>query len=200
MNFLSKHIPFETLADLAEGRTPAALPADARSHLTSCESCSNELARLEQTVQLMRADESEPAPPDALAYVLNLFRQRAAAPEPSRLRRVLAALSFDSAQLAPAFGVRSGGTAARQLLYNAGENDLDVRVAPAGEGSWVVTGQLLGPCAEGRVELSGAGLTAAAALDEHCEFALPAVAEGTYTLRVSLPEAELEVTELELRA
>ncbi|HEV2765189.1 MAG TPA: hypothetical protein VGV38_19555 [Pyrinomonadaceae bacterium] len=202
MNFLSKHLPFETLADVAEGRAPAALPPDAQAHLTSCESCSGQLARLAQTVQLMRSDDSEAAPRGAVAYALGLFRQRVAATaEPSRLRRVLAALSFDSAGLTPAFGVRAGQpAAARQLLYSAGESDLDLRVAPAGEGTWNVSGQLLGACSAGRVELEGASGRVEAALNEQCEFTLPPVAEGTYTLRLRIEDAEVEVPELELRA
>jgi len=202
MNFLSKHLPFETLADMAEGRAPAPASADARAHLASCESCSGQLARLSQTVRLMRADDSEAAPRGALHFALNLFRQRAAATaEPSRLRRVLAALSFDSAGLTPAFGVCAGQpAAARQLLYSAGASDLDLRVAPAGEGAWSVSGQLLGGSCAGRVELEGADSSVEAALNEQCEFTLPPVPEGTYTLRLLLDDAEVEVPELELRA
>lgn len=200
MNFLSQHIPFETLADLAEGRAQAA--GREAEHLSSCQNCSSQLTSLAETVRLMRADDAEAAPQSAVAYAINLFRQRAArtVPEPSRLRRVLAALSFDSAGLTPAFGLRSGATAARQLLYSAGENDLDVRVAATPEGAFVLSGQLLGPCGAGRVELVGADDSAEAPLDERCEFVLPPVAAGTYTLRVSLAGAALEVPELELRA
>ena len=201
MNILPKHPPFETLADLAEGRAPAALTADARSHLDSCESCSAQFARLSQTIQLMRADDAEAPPRGAAAYALGLFRRRAAASEPSRLRRVLAALSFDSAALTPAFGVRAGQpAAARQLLYSAGENDLDLRVAPAAEAGWAVSGQVLGPARAGRVELEGAALSVEAALNEQSEFSLPPVPEGTYTLRVRFEDAEVEVPQLELRA
>jgi hypothetical protein len=150
----------------------------------------------------MRSDASEAAPRDVVASLVGLFRERAASREPSTLRRLLASLSFDSAQLSPAYGVRSGAAAAaaRQLLYSAGDSDLDVRVAQAGDG-WVVSGQWLGECdGGGEIELQGAEQTATARLNEQCEFSLPPVPAGTYALRLRLKDAEVEVSELELRA
>lgn len=204
MDFLSRHIPFEALADLAEGRAHADAQAETRAHLDACARCSEQFSHLEQAIRLMRADESEAAPPDAVAYAVNLFRRRAAsaAHAPSRLRRVLASLSFDSAQLNPAFGVRSAGAAraaTRQLLYHAGESDLDVRLAQSGD-AWVVSGQLLGECeGAGRVELAGEVASEEAELNEQCEFTLPPVPAGTYALRLRFADFELEIPELELR-
>ncbi|MBD0327236.1 MAG: hypothetical protein ICV68_12440 [Pyrinomonadaceae bacterium] len=200
MNLTFQHLPFEKIADLAEGRLLAAERDAARAHLSGCARCSAQLARLERTINLMRADKTEDAPRDVLSSVLNMFRQRADAKEPSLVRRVLAALSFDSAQATPAYGVRSGQAAARQMLYSAGDNDLDLRVQPSGD-AWVVSGQVLGECAAGgRVELAGADTEIAAELNELCEFTLPAVPSGSYTLRLRLSEVEVEIPELHLRA
>lgn len=200
MNLTFQHLPFEKLADLAEGRLGGNERTKAEAHLGGCERCAAQLARIEQTVSLMRTDESVDAPRDVLASVVGLFRQRAAASqERSLARRVLAALSFDSLQTAPAFGVRSGQAAARQMLFSAGDNDLDVRVQPSGE-SWVVSGQVLGECSGGRVSLKGAETDAVAELNELCEFTLPPVPAGSYTLLLQLSEMEVEVPELQLRA
>ena len=148
MKPISKHLPFAELADLAEGRlTPEARTASLQ-HVSACSRCSSKLERLEQVMGLMRADEGEDAPPTLVSQAVNLFRARAARDtSPSLTRRILAALSFDSLQMSPAYGVRSGQAAARQLLYSAGENDLDLRVTPSGEG-WVVAethAQLVAP-------------------------------------------------------
>ena len=70
----------------------------------------------------------------------NLLRE-----EPSLLRRVLAVLSFDSLNVAPAFGTRSGATGSRQMLYSAEENDIDLHYS-AGQlmgGSWPGAGSKL---------------------------------------------------------
>jgi anti-sigma factor RsiW len=199
MNLTFQHLTFEKIADLAEGRLLTAERESAKAHLSGCSCCSAQFAHLEQTINLMRADKTEDAPRDVLSSVVNMFRQRAEA-KPSLVRRVLAALSFDSAQVAPAYGVRSGQATARQMLYSAGDNDLDLRVQPSGD-AWVVSGQVLGECAAGgRVELAGADTEIAGELNELCEFTLAAVPSGSYTLRLRLSEVEVEIPELHLRA
>ena len=117
------------------------------------------------------------------------------------LRRVVATLTFDSNSQTPAYGVRSGTAApARQLLFSAGDFDVDLRLAAGVEG-WTVSGQVLGPCGGGEVEVEGAeGAGARAALNDLCEFTLPPVPEGVYTLRLRVDEVEVEVPSLSLRA
>ncbi|HEX8852479.1 MAG TPA: hypothetical protein VF754_03280, partial [Pyrinomonadaceae bacterium] len=120
------------------------------------------------------------------------------------IKRVMAALTFDSAQLAPVFGVRSGQTAdARQLLFSAGDTDVDLRLASGGDG-WTISGQILGECDGGRVEIesvadSGEAQSARADLNEMCEFTLPPVPSGSYKLRLHFNDLEVEVPELQLR-
>lgn len=213
MNLTPRHTPFERLADLAEGRLSAAERDEVRAHLAGCRRCAARAAQIERVTHLMHTDAGEDAPAAALANVLRMFRPHAAAARaaqdgPSLVRRLLAALTFDSARLAPAHGVRAGaGASARQLLFNAGDVDVDLRLSQGGEG-WTVTGQVLGRCeAGGRAELlslgrEGEGQTAAhAGMNEQCEFALPAVAAGDYALRLRLgDDLEVEIPELSLRA
>ncbi len=116
----------------------------------------------------------------------------------SNMRRLVAELSFDSKQMSPAFGVRSGQSVARQLLFSAGEHDLDLRVTPD-DGSWIVTGQVLGDCESGQVELRGETLAETAAMNELSEFTLPKVPSGKYSLLIRFCETEIEVPEFELR-
>ncbi|MDQ3743827.1 MAG: hypothetical protein M3444_05550 [Acidobacteriota bacterium] len=201
MKLAPRHIPFERLVDLAEGRVAPEESRDASAHLSTCAACAGQLAQVERLTQVMRTDNSEDAPRDLLAGALNLFRAR-----PRRegfLRRVVAALSFDSGALRPAFGVRSGqATSSRQLLFSAGDVDVDLRLAPGEEG-WAVSGQVLGECAGGWAELGGAedeGRAARAELNELCEFALPAVPAGSYTLRLRLDDLLVEIPDLNLRA
>jgi hypothetical protein len=111
---------------------------------------------------------------------------------------VIASLSFDSLTNAPAFGLRSQATAARQLIYAAQTADIEVRVSPANE-DWQIAGQVLGAdCASGDVDLEGDGFSASAKLNELCEFSFGAVPAGAYKLSVHLPEALIETPWLEL--
>ena len=204
MRLTPRHIPFARLADLAEGRLSPEETAAARAHLADCTNCSAQAAQLGHLTALMRADTSGDAPAELVASVVRMFRaRRARAEEPGPLRRLVAALTFDSSSLRPAFGVRSGQAApARQMLFSAGDLDVDLRLAPGGEG-WTVSGQVLGPCRGGEVEAvtAGGSVAARAALNDLCEFTLlPPVAGGTYTLRLRLDGTEVEIPELTLGA
>ena len=195
----SQHIPFAKLADLAEKRAAADERTASMAHLSSCSVCAQQVERMEQVLGLMKTDTATDAPRDILAYAVNIFRNSR---EPSLLKRIVAALSFDSSSnFAPAFGVRSGQTTSRQLLYSAEENDIDLRITPEQE-NWIVAGQVLGEdCVGGRIELEGrSGELTAADLNDLCEFILPPVPAGSYTVRLRLGNVEVEIPQLELRA
>lgn len=199
MKIDSQHIPFAKLADLAEKRAAADERTASMAHLSNCSVCAQQVERVEQVLGLMKTDTATDAPRDILAYAVNIFRN---SQEPSLLKRIVAALRFDSSSnLAPAFGVRSGQSTSRQLLYSAEENDIDLRIMPEQE-NWIVTGQVLGEdCVGGRIELEGrSGELTAADLNDLCEFILPPVPAGSYRVRLRLGNVEVEIPQLELRA
>lgn len=188
------HLPHTTIVDLAEGRLAAAESVAASEHLQSCDRCAAEYHAVADLVNLMRTDVSEDAPRDVVAQVTVLFRGQARHPEPrpSILRRIIAAVGFDSAQLQPQLGLRSASPGVRQILYSADEFDLDLHLHPAGT-SWTVAGQILGPCSEGEVELYSTGQRVKVPLNSLCEFSLDRVPPGMYTLVLHLPDTDLEV-------
>jgi hypothetical protein len=197
MTTSNQHIPFATLADLAEDKIPAER-ATLMAHVTGCSTCAAELHKLARLVTLMREDTEVDAPRDVLVQALNIFPQHLSAGEPSLVRRLVAALTFDSFNAAPAFGMRSGQAPIRQLLFTADKTDLDIRIQSMAEGL-IVSGQVLADaCAGGEITLAGPATTVSASLNELCEFKLAAVVAGTYTLRVQLGEVELEIPQLEL--
>jgi hypothetical protein len=200
MNDSLTHIPFEKLTDIAEQRLDQGELESCQSHLSTCSKCSAELGHLQQVLSLMRSDNSEDAPRDVLFNAVNLFRAGREPKEPSLIRRLIATLSFDSLSVAPAFGVRSGQSASRQLLYSAEENDLDLRITRQ-DNNWVIAGQVLRQdCAGGRVEVDGPGGLTEVALNETCEFTLPAMTAGNYRLLVRLSDIEIEVPRLEIKS
>jgi hypothetical protein len=169
------------------------------AHLSSCPQCEEKFRRLDQVVRLMATDQAEDVPRDVVAYATNIFSGRAKSPSQSLKRRILAALSFDSSMdQAPAFGVRSGQTGSRQLIYSAEGSDIDLRIT-LHDDMWLVAGQVLrDDCGGGHVELEGSSGSAGAALNELCEFTLPAVPSGNYLLRVHMTDVEIELPQLEL--
>lgn len=195
MNTSNQHIPFDKLADLADDKLDKE-QATLMAHVTDCSRCAGELDRVTKLISFMRTDTAEDAPRDVIAYAVNIFRQGEL--KPSLLRRIVAALTFDSAHTAPAFGLRSGQAASRQLLFEAEDNDLDLRISAQGN-EWVVSGQLLGTnCAGGEVALDSGSTSASAVLNDLCEFKLSPVPAGNYVLRLRLQHMELEVSQLEL--
>jgi anti-sigma factor RsiW len=202
MKLAPNHTPFERLADLAEGRLAPQDEREVRAHLDACPTCAGQLAEVERVTNLMRADNSVDAPRDVLMSAIRLFDARPVGEGvvASVIRRVVASLSFDSLAPGLAFGVRSSRAAqSRQLIFSAGDVDVDLRLASSAEG-WVVSGQVLGECAGGWAELSGANIEegARAELSMLCEFALTPVPDGSYTLRLDLGETLVEIPGLDL--
>ncbi|HXS02510.1 MAG TPA: hypothetical protein VN724_18200 [Pyrinomonadaceae bacterium] len=196
MNIFSPHISFTELADIADEQSQPA--AETLLHLTTCSHCAKELQTLRQAIGLMRIDDVDNAPASLIKSAKAMFRNRGANREPSRLARVLAALTFDSLTAQPAFGLRSGATTGRQLVYSTEMADLDLRVSPQ-SGEWEIAGQILGSSeSRGNVKLVSDTFSASADLNELAEFGFQSVPSGIYTMLVHLPELEIEIPPLQL--
>jgi hypothetical protein len=193
---ISSHISLETLVDLVEGRTDSAALEGAVAHISACSDCVDTLRRLQQVILMMKTDTAVDAPRDLLQSAINMF-----SPEPHLppLRQIIAILTFDSRHAGPAFGIRSLRSTSRQLLYSAQETDLDLRVTVQND-ECIVAGQVIRDgCAGGLVEISGDAGSVAARLNEVCEFTLPAIPLGNYSLRLKMPDVQIEIPELELK-
>jgi hypothetical protein len=191
----SPHISLETLADMAEERAQSETLQAAESHIAECETCNDALQNLRRLILLMNSDTAEDVPRDVLRSVLSVFTPATPAPLP----RIIAVLTFDSRAAGPAFGMRSIRTASRQLLYTAQETAVDLRVTVENE-ECSLAGQIIRDnCAGAQIELSGVTGTVTTELNELCEFSFPAIPLGMYSLRVRMPDVEIEIPELELK-
>lgn len=189
-----RHRSFEELADLAEGRLSPDERETALVHVATCSVCAETLSWLEYVTTLMRSDETEDAPDDLIKQVNGLLQPKQVQASPGLGDRIRARLRFDSG-LSPAFGIRSQHGAARQMLFETDELAIDLRIEPE-DGLWIVSGQVLGPCSGGRVEVTGDTVREQATLNEMCVFRLPVVPPGTYTLIADVDGTTLEVPEL----
>jgi hypothetical protein len=191
----SSHTSLETLADIAENRVTGAALEAAMAHVSTCSACNDTLRRLQDLIVMMKSDTAEDAPADLLLFALRAF-----SPEGSpSVRRIIAVLTFDSRSAGPAFGMRSIHAVSRQLLYSAQDTDLDLRITVQNQ-ECILTGQVIREaCVEGLVEISGATGSAAVSLNELCEFTLPPVPVGNYSLKVRMRDVEIEIPELELK-
>lgn len=196
MSSLVLHVPFTILVDLVEERISVDKRSQIMRHLDECADCRAEYAHLVHLIGLMRNDVGVDAPAPVIDRAVTLFRPLPIPAAPNLLQRVVASLRFDSAQLAPAMGVRSVAEGqlpgARQLLYSTAEHDLDLRIIPEGDG-WIVAGQVFSPIIGGYIELHGVAGVSQAVLNEVSEFTLAPTAAGVYQLYLYLTTAIVEV-------
>ena len=100
---------------------------------------------INKIVNLMQADDSADAPADAVEWSNSLFRaRRAAEPKKSMMQKIMAVLQMDLSLEKTVSGERSASdSAARQMLFAAGDNGLDLRITKINKG-FKLTGQILG--------------------------------------------------------
>ncbi len=197
MKFFNSHLSTAELADAIENRLAAGDEAQVRAHLATCTHCTSEFAALQKAIGLMRRDESKDAPGEAFNFAVNLFRTRKQfAPKQSAAQIILAKLKSDVSQLAPAFGERSAATSGeRQMLFEAGEFDVDLRVRRQTE-SFSLSGQVLGDVLTGSITLQSEDFEKTEIVSEFGEFAFANVPAGNYSLKLQLSDVELVISEI----
>lgn len=153
--------------------------------------------QIEKIINLMQTDDSADAPKDAIRWAKNLFAARAiTAPRKSIVQKVLAVLQMDLSPGQAAFGERSASASkARQMLFRAGDNALDIRISPSKKG-FNLRGQILGEGFAGATVRIGAFEAAA---NQIGEFEFAEIAGGKYDLIARIGEKEIVVQDLEIK-
>jgi len=155
---------------------------------------------LNKIVQLMQTDESKDAPADAVQWSKNLFRTRAVEPQKSIVRRVLAVLQMDLAPNKAAFGERSASASqVRQMLFTAGDAQIDLRIAKTGK-NFKVTGQILSEAfVNAEIKLSTGEKSLTTSANELSEFRFENVVKGVYSLSLTSEKEEIILENIEIK-
>jgi len=155
----------------------------------------NSEQEINRIIYLMQRDKSADAPADAIRWAKNIFLTRAVKPRRSVVEKVLAVLQMDLSPNRAAYGERSASTSqARQMLFQAGENALDIRIVK-NEQRFNLRGQILGEgFANCTIKLEKFETTA----NEISEFELANIPSGIYNLNLQKDEKEITVQNLEL--
>lgn len=199
-------IPFETLADLVDGRLSESETDEVRRRLADADSRTRaDLAWLQALAAFGRAMPSE-APPERVREALRTHFHRWAEGRrrPSLFQRLVAQLTFDS-RLQPALvGVRGRPAKSGQLLYTTDRLDIELHLLPAGPGRVRILGQAL-PCdpeldvADCTVQLlAGEQEIDLTSTNELGEFTFEAVPDSDYTLILVSEEWEIELEHVDL--
>jgi hypothetical protein len=176
-------VPARLMVDLGEGRLDS--------------------AEVEALEFLLRADKLISPPPwvqrraERIARQRQPIRQRRPANWPGTVRRVVAALAFDSQEQPQFAGLRAVQTHVRRLLFQTENVEVDLEVAPSSASEQV---RLAGQVTAGGIDPSGGYLRLSTngdewltELDETGEFWLDSLSPGAYRLEVVLRDRVIEV-------
>ena len=158
----------------------------------------NEDKKLDHILNRMQSDASVNAPAELIKFARNAFLQRSLEKAPSMLERIVAVLKLDLAPNRAAYGERSaGGSAARQMLFDAGDEVVDLRVTANGD-VFDIRGQHIGNATAANVRLESADLQLHATNDEIAGFAFANVPGGNYCLTIKFADREVVIEQITL--
>ncbi len=148
----------------------------------------------------MQQDKAVDAPADARLFVKNLFRARAVEPKASAIRRIVASITMELAPNKAAFGERSGSASAvRQMLFEAGDAAIDLRIEPVGK-FFSVRGQVLGiECSGAAATLENSSGVATVEVNDSGGFIFEKVPSDDYALAIRSLAEEISVESLSIK-
>jgi hypothetical protein len=197
---------FERLIDYFDNRLSEAEAARVAAHLAdACATCAETRNWYEQVRGLAASDDSIAPPPWAFKRAVRIFETERQRPRLAhRIGKAIAALVFDSFARPQTEGVRSTETTNRQLLYRAGDYQIDLQIAPSEHAHADLIGQVL---KEGestfesvaglKLEIARGGQTVVSTTtDAMGEFKVNGMEHGLYDLRIDLSEGSITVPEL----
>src|SRR5262245_22156033 len=119
-----RHITVENIMDYVDGLGKDVEKLTFETHLEDCRECSELKQEFQALVTQLRQDSSFEPPAEVVQWGINLF-QPVMQPEREGLRKIIAAVVFDTFDQPLLAGVRRVGTPPRQLLFRAGDVDVD---------------------------------------------------------------------------
>lgn len=189
------HIEFEVLLNDRERRLEEPDARRVAEHLAVCADCAATARRIDGFLEFAASEEFAVSQA-VTANLLNIYKpKKQVASAPSMMRRFVAALAFDDWQTA--LSERFDGRDSRQMLFRAGEIEIDLRLEFSG-GKCRVSGQIFGGVADGEVELISDDFIARALVNEDAEFFFEPIARGVYSLRFTVGGETVEIERIEI--
>lgn len=169
------------------------------SHLANCAECSQMKQELQEFVIWLESDSSFEPPADVLQWGMSLFQPLLQTKETvgGKVRRIVASLVFDTFDEPALAGVRRVGAPPRQLLFRAGDVDVDVKIESVETNDRIsLVGQVLSNNEKffdnTPVKLESHGMVRYKTMTNFVgEFVFDEVPKDTYHLSVDLPEGQI---------
>jgi len=165
-------------------------------HVMNCAECAEVKQEFQALMVRLQEDSSFEPPVELVQWGLNLF-QPIMQPQVGGLRRLIASLIFDTYDQPMLAGVRRVGVPPRQLLFRAGDVDVDVKIESMEANDRItLVGQVLSNAAKffdnTPVKLESHGIVRYRTRTNVVgEFSFDEVPKDTYHLSVDLPEGQI---------
>jgi hypothetical protein len=192
-----KHPPFAKLLNKFEGSLTEIESHEIAEHLAACAECNMQARKISEFVNYSESEKFESVPQNVTANLLNIFQPTGKANQKreSAVKRLFASLVFDDWQTA--LNERYVYSDNRQMLFKAGDFEIDLRLSFSGD-KCQVSGQIFPDCFDGIVEIATAEISEKTGFNESCEFQLPPVANGVYELRLNIDDKLIAIQDFSL--
>ncbi|HET9219513.1 MAG TPA: zf-HC2 domain-containing protein [Terriglobia bacterium] len=194
-----RHLNAEKLMEYKDGQLTDDAKAMVDDHLSQCTSCAHTNQELQQFIAFIESDAAYEPPAEVLQWGVSLFQPILQAPESvgGKVRKIIASLVFDTFDEPALAGVRRVGAPPRQLLFRAGDVDVDVKIESVETNDRIsLVGQVLSNSEKffdnTPVKLESHGMVRYKTLTNSVgEFVFDEVPKDTYHLSVDLPEGQI---------
>ena len=193
-----RHVTVENLIDYIDGQVSDVEKSTLEGHVAACEDCSELKQEFQVLVHRLKEDASYEPPAELVEWGISLF-QPVTQPEGAvaGLRKFIASLVFDTYDQPMLAGVRRVGAPPRQLLFRAGDVDVDVKIESMEANDRItLVGQVLSNTEKffdnTPVKLESHGIVRYRTRTNVVgEFSFDEVPKDTYHLSVDLPEGQI---------
>jgi len=192
-----RHLSIENLLTYIDDRTPVVEKAGVDQHLSLCDDCAELRQELQNLVSNLQQESSSEPPADLVHWAVELFQPVVQPAPQGKVRKIIAALVFDTFEQPAMAGLRRVGAPPRQLLFRAGDVDVDVKIeAMEANDRITLVGQVLSSSAKffdnTPVKLESHGVVRFKTKTNLVgEFSFDEVPKDTYHLSVDLPEGQI---------
>jgi len=194
-----RHVNAEKLMEYMDGQTDSESKATVETHLSQCSECMTLKQELHQFVLKLQQDSAYEPPAELLQWGVSLFQPLLQPKETlgGKVRKIVASLIFDTFDEPMLAGVRRVGTPPRQLLFRAGDVDVDVKIESMEANDRIsLVGQVLSNTERffdnTPVKLESHGTVRYKTMTNFVgEFVFDEVPKDTYHLSVDLPEGQI---------
>ena len=194
-----RHISAEKLMEYMDGLLTDDGKAVIDTHLSQCPDCSQANQELQLFILKLQSDASYEPPAEVLQWGVSLF-QPVLQPQETvggKVRKIIASLIFDTFDQPMVAGVRRVGAPPRQMLFRAGDVDVDVKIESADTSDRIsLVGQVLSNDEKffdnTPVKLESHGMVRYKTMTNFVgEFTFDEIPKDTYHLSVDLPEGQI---------